>query len=136
MPLCQNQTSNAKIEWNIKFLDKSLEEIFSEKISARITSYHQDRNKEIIAELINEPNSEISDYFKGLFNITFRTCLEYFRDDEVKNYYLEGLTKFKDLKEDLEEANGKEYTGHIEIYLQNYEKLLNKKRPRPKKKKI
>ena len=130
MKLCQDQISNAKIQFNKDFLNKSLEEIFSQKLSGRITNYDEERNKEIITELKNEQNAEISDYFKGLFNLTFKTCLEYFRDDEVRNIYLEGLKKFSDLKEDFQEKEGKDYTEHIEAYIKKYEIILNNKRPR------
>ena len=130
MKLCQDQISNAKIQFNKDFLNKSLEEIFSQKLSGRITNYDEERNKEIITELKNEQNAEISDYFKGLFNLTFKTCLEYFRDDEVRNIYLEGLKKFSDLKEDFQEKEGKDYTEHIEAYIKKYEIILNNKKPR------
>ena len=119
-----------KIQFNKDFLNKSLEEIFSQKLSGRITNYDEERNKEIITELKNEQNAEISDYFKGLFNLTFKTCLEYFRDDEVRNIYLEGLKKFSDLKEDFQEKEGKDYTEHIEAYIKKYEIILNNKRSR------
>ena len=130
MKLCQDQISNAKIQFNKDFLNKSLEEIFSQKLSGRITNYDEERNKEIITELKNEQNAEISDYFKGLFNLTFKTCLEYFGDDEVRNIYLEGLKKFSDLKEDFQEKEGKDYTEHIEAYIKKYEIILNNKKPR------
>ena len=130
MKLCQDQISDAKIQFNKDFLNKSLEEIFSQKISGRITNYDDERNKEIIIELKNEQNAEISDYFKGLFNLTFKTCLDYFRDDEVRNNYLEGLKKFSDIKEDFQETEGKDYTEHIEAYIKKYEIILNNKKPR------
>ena len=130
MKLCQDQISNAKIQFNKDFLNKSLEEIFSQKLSGRITNYDEERNKEIITELKNEQNAEISDYFKGLFNLTFKTCLDYFRDDEVRNNYLEGLKKFSDIKEDFQETEGKDYTEHIEAYIKKYEIILNNKKPR------
>ena len=129
MKLCQDQISNASVKFNQEFLFKSLEEIFSEKISGRITNYTEDRNKEIVFELINEPNTEISNYFKGLFKLNFKTCLEYFRD-EIDNEYLEGFIKFKELKNEYIEAEGKDYIDHIEVYLKNYEKILKNKKPR------
>ena len=129
MKLCQDQISNATVKFNQEFLEKTLEEIFSEKVSGRITNYTEDRNKEVVSELINEERTEISDYFKGLFKINFMTCIKYFRD-EIENEYLQGLKKFKDIKEEFIETEGKDYTEHIEIYLQRYEQILKNKKPR------
>ena len=134
MQLCQDQISNASIKFNQEFLYKTLKNIFSENISSRITNYSPDRNKEVINELINDENKERSNYFKGLFNITFLDCLRYFRGDNIYIEYLQGFEKFSDVKEEYQNEEGINYTNHLIQYLQDYETKLFQKKPRNRKK--
>ena len=137
MKLCQNQISNASIGFNIDFLNKTLKDIFSEDVTGRITNYSSDRNKEVIQELINNKDLVKRDYFEGLFNITFFDCLKYFRDDDIEPYklqYLEGFTKFNEIKDKFYKKKDKNYINHISKYLNNYEKILFNKKPRRSKK--
>ena len=96
--------------------------------------FSSERNKELIEELINDENEEISNYFRGLFDITFLECLIYFRDDNIYNEYLQGFPKFSDIKENFEKKEGINFTEHIMKYLQRYEEFLNNKKPRKNKK--
>lgn len=130
MKLCQEQISNASIEYNQLFLSKKLKNIFSEKVTGRITNFSLDRNKVVIDSLICDKNEERRNYFRELFNITFLDCLKYFRGDDVDIEYIQGLTKFDDMREEFEQKEGKNYTEHFIIYMQNYEKILNNKKPR------
>ena len=95
MKLSQKQISNAKIDFNLNFLNKTLREIFSEKITGRITNFSADKNKETVEELINDKDEKKRIFFQGLFNITFLEYLQYFRGD---NNYLEGLPRFSEIK--------------------------------------
>ena len=137
MKLCQNQISNASIGFNIDFLNKTLKDIFSEDVTGRITNYSSDRNKEVIQELINNKDLVKRDYFEGLFNLTFFDCLKYFRNDDIEPYklqYLEGFTKFNEIKDKFYKKKDKNYINHISKYLNDYEKILFKKKPRKSKK--
>ena len=136
MKLCQDQISDASIQFNLEFLNKTLREIFSENVTGRITNYSSDRNKEIIDELINDKDEVKRKYFEGLFSLTFLDCLKYFRDEsDFDIEYLRGFKKFYQMKEQFEEENGKQYTEHISEYLNKYDKILYKKRPRKCQKK-
>ena len=135
MKLKQNQIADASIEFNLKFLNKTLKEIFSENVTGRITNFSPERNKEIIEELINEKDEEKRKYFQGLFNIKFIDCLKYFRGDEdSNNEYLRGLKKFSEMEEALIEKEGKDYVAHIKRYLKKFEEILYNKKPRKSKK--
>ena len=112
MKLNGKQNSNASIEFNRNFLNKTLQDIFSENVTSR---------------LINDKNEKISNYFKGLFNLTFLDCLRYFRGENISTEYLKGLSRFSDYKRKKEEKEGKEYIEHLSTFLQNYEKKLFKK---------
>ena len=122
MKLCQKQISDASIQFNLEFLNKTLKEIFSENVTGRITNYSSDRNKEIIEELINDKDEVKRKYFEGLFSLTFLDCLKYFRDEQdFDNEYLRGFKKFNQMKDKFEEKNGKQYTEHICEYLNKYD---------------
>ena len=99
MKLCQKQISDASIQFNLEFLNKTLREIFSENVTGRITNYSSDRNKEIIDELINDKDEIKRKYFEGLFSLTFLDCLKYFRDEQDFDIeYLRGFKKFNQMK--------------------------------------
>ena len=134
MKLAQNQISEAGIEFDQNFLYKNLKNIFSENVTSRITNFSPERNKELIDELLNDENEERSNYFKGLFSITFLDCIKYFRDDYFYNEYLQGLPKFSDIKEKFEKKEGNIFTKHFIKYLYRYEIILSNKKPRKIKK--
>ncbi len=137
MKLRQNQISDASVDFNIKFLNKTLKDIFSEDVTGRVTNFSSDRNKEIIEELINDEDIIKREYFEGLFNLTFLDCLKYFRDDDIdqqKSHYLQGFQKFDEIKEKLFSKNDEVYVEHLSKYLKDYEKILFKKKPRKSKK--
>ena len=134
MKLAQDQISEAGVEFDQQFLYKKLKDIFSEKVTSRITNYTLDRNKEVIDELLNDENEEKRNFFKGLFDITFGDCIKYFRGDYLYNEYLQGLKKFSDIQEQMEKDQGIMFTKHFIKYLYNYEKIINNKRPRKNKK--
>ena len=127
MKLNGKQNSNASIEFNRNFLNKTLQDIFSENVTSRISLHAKENNKIIIDGLINDKNEKISNYFKGLFNLTFLDCLRYFRGENISTEYLKGLSRFSDYKRKKEEKEGKEYIEHLSTFLQNYEKKLFKK---------
>ena len=134
MKLGQAQISDASIEFNIKFLKKTLKDIFSEDVTGRITNYPSDRNRQIVQELMNDKDEVKSNYFCGLFNLIFLDCLKYFRGDDVDIPYLNGFKKFSEIKDKFENKSDKNYVEHISKYLNDYENILFKKKPRKCKK--
>ena len=131
MKLNQNQITDDTAKFNLIFLNKTLKEIFSEKITKKIKIFPPEINKEIIEELINDKDEEKRNYFKGLFDIKFIDCLKYFRGDEnYDNEYLKGLKKFSEMEDTLEEKEGEDYIHYIKEYLKKYEQILIIKKPR------
>ena len=131
------QQSNPDINFNRKFLTKTLDEIFSEKISTRYTTYPPDLNKIIIERLKNEKDENKRNYFNKLFKITFLECLNHFIGKKKINE-LDGLKTFNDIKDEIAETyeDGDEYIYILENYLNDFEDILKMKRPRQKKKNI
>lgn len=99
MILKEEQTSNSKIDYNQKLMNKTLGEIFSCDISSRITHSYSENNKRLIEELINEKDIETRKYFKKLFNDFFR-LFQTFYDEKGENHIeeLDGLELFNDFK--------------------------------------
>ena len=118
MKLSQKQIYNDKVDFNLNFLNKTLKEIFSEKITGRITNFTADKNKKMVEELINDKDENKRMFFQSFFNITFLEYLQYFRGD---NNYFEGLPRFSEIRDFLEKKEGKDYTNHIFKNFQSYE---------------
>jgi len=131
----QAQVSNANIDFNKAFLEKTLGEIFSADLTKRIVNYNRDHNKILIEKLKNEKDEEKKEYFNGLFNLEFSDCLKYFRGANVNNdkyKYIKGLKKFCDLKNEanFRQKNDTDFIEHSESFINDYEKNLNKRKGR------
>jgi len=139
LTLKQGHIANANVTYNKLLLKKTLFEIYSEKISGKITTYPEDHNKYIIKELINENDKEKRIYFQKLFNLTFADCLKYLRGDKYFEQLngLELFSEFKKIKQDyLKKYNdGEEYVKLLKYYIKEYECLINRKNSRKSSKK-
>lgn len=135
----EDQIANSTIEFNKKFLNKTLEEIFSEELSNRINNYPKDHNLILVKKLMNEDDIEKREYFKGLFSLTFLDCLKYFRNENDDKYvYIEGLKRFDDLVNDNifnEDENDEDYVECLRECIDNYETTLDHKKGRKPRKK-
>ena len=125
--LNQEQKANATINYNKEFIFKKLYEIFSDKITSRYTNYNEDFNKNLINSLMNEEDLSKRQYFRRLFNLTFFDCLLHFRGSQ-KIKELEGLEPFSEYIK--KKDDDKDYKKHLKFYIDNFEKILVKKRPR------
>ena len=134
LTLNQEQIFNSKVEFNKKFLQKTLKDIFSENISNR---YHKpsDYNKTLIDNLINSGKEENKIFFKKLFDVKFIECLEHFRKSKEIEV-LKGLTLFDDLINYKKDKNfeDKAYVKGIRQLLMNYETIIGQKKERNRKK--
>ena len=131
-----SQKANVSIAFERNFLTKKLKDIFSENITGRICNYPKDYNRKLIYKLTNDNDESKRNYFINLFNLDFFQCLKHFRG-EIKVDILEGLTCFNDIKDEIKnkyDKDGEEYYETLEYYLNNYEEIINKKRPRKSRK--
>ena len=62
MKLNQEQKKNSNVEFNQLFLNKTLKEILSQKITKRIKFYEEDHNKELINQLIEKKKKNLKIY--------------------------------------------------------------------------
>ena len=129
-----------KIEANVKrekkideeriFMNKTLGEIFSNKVSDRFSTIQNkvDYNKKKIDKLRNSNNE-----LKNIFDITFIQCLNHFIGKESLEL-LNGMTTFEKIA-----FNDEILKTNLWYVCSNYEKLILTSRPRnskPKKNKI
>ena len=132
------QKSDASVCFDQDFLNKKLGEIFSESISSRYSNLPSIHNKRLILSLINENDENKKKYFTDLFNITFLDCLRHFRGEVYINE-LGGLTCFESDKEKIKNKypeDGNDYIETLQYYLDNFEKIVKKKRSRKQNKKV
>lgn len=134
LPLNKDRKSNNSAEFNKKFLNKTLREIFNEEISQKYTHYSKDHNKKLVEFLTNDIN-ESSEYFKRLFNLNFSECLEYFNGKNKNIEELKGMNTFEKIKIKLEEkVENKDYLFYLNHYITNFIDIVNSKRERTPKK--
>lgn len=128
----QGQIVSSKADYNKKFLNKRMKDIFSDNISSKYSRHSLDYNKILIQRLLNEEDEEKRRIFTKIFNLTFLDCLKYFRGD-INIQELEGFTK-------LDEAcfpfkDDENYMKKFRDFILKYEeKIMNKQlRNRAKK---
>jgi len=95
----KSQVTNIKVDYNIKFMNKQLKDIFSENISKRYTRFPLNKNEKLINELINEKDNEKKEYFNNLFSLTFSDCLNHFNGQKFVPI-LNDLELFKEIIND------------------------------------
>ena len=131
--LNQKQKSESNIQFNKEFLYKTIGEIFSDKISGRLTNFSPDHNKKLVESLINEKDIKKKVYFNNLFSLTFLQCLGHFIGTE----YHQELREMNSLENELKKySNDPNYAMNIDYYLKNYEKIINKKKSRRPRKQV
>lgn len=125
----QGQIVDSSIDFNKKFMDKKIGEIFSDTISTKYTSYHKDFNKDLINNLMAEKDLEKRVYFQKLFSLTFSDCLSHFRGSK-KIKELEGLKLFSEYVKEKGIDKDYDYNETLNYYISEFEENLNKRRER------
>lgn len=131
LTLNKSQKSNSNIIYNRVFANKKISDILSDDISTRYTNFPPQHNKLLIERLKDDEDEDKRIYFNKLFNLTFNECLEHFIGKKSIEE-LKGMKSFESIKEFLGEDE--EYIKVIKYYLENFEKIINNKNPRKRKK--
>ena len=122
---------HSSVEFDKNFLNKTLEEILSGKISGKYSYYPPNHNKCLIQDLINEQNT--GSYFKKLFELTFLNCIEHIRGTK----YFEELDDLINIDEICNSEKFKKDKYEFDTYknyILDYEGIINRKKPRKSKK--
>ena len=122
----QKERSESNVEYNKKFLNKTLFDIFSSKITGRITNYLSNYNEKIIDNLLKEKDLNKRQYFNDLFNLTFVQSLNHFNGTK---YYKE-LNGMKRMVDEVKKKSGgdEEYENNLKYYFLHFEEIINKKK--------
>ena len=131
--LNQSQKTNADVEFNKIFINKTLKDILSQNITKQITLYEPEHNKKVIDKIITEKK----DIFEKIFNLTFIQCLDHFIENK-KIEELNGLTLFSELKEEIinkYENDGESYYENLKLFLMQFQNQINRAKSRKKRKK-
>lgn len=129
----KKQNSNVLIDYNKKFMNKKLLNIFSEDITTKATDYSRNKNETVIKGLMAEADEKKKSYFSKLFNLSFIDCLHHFINKEfVKE--LDGLLLFDEMINDSKKLKEMrlincedEYLFQLKSHLENFEIELNGK---------
>lgn len=115
------QKSNATIEYNRAFLNKTIGAILSEPISKKYTSIPSDFNKQLVENLKNDKDVNKRDFFIKFFNLTFLSCLQHYRGTKT----FQELDEMKCFDKEKKSLKGEEYTAVLKYYLDEYENKIN-----------
>ena len=132
--LNQNEKVKSTVNVEKSFLVKTLKDIFSENISARLSNFPKNHNKVLIESLIKEQDEEKRQYFTKLFDLTFIDCLKCFRGEETGIEELDGFKTVSSIKDEFIEEYGEEYFDLFVYYLKNFRDIVESKKARNKKK--
>ena len=127
-----SQIKNINANYNRDLIKTSQGKIFSENISKRHTYYPLDHNKKLINKLLNEADDEKRKTFINLFSKTLKECIQHITGQ--KNEELKGLENFYE-KEIIELEEDDKFKKEIKKFIDNYEEIINKKKPRKTKQK-
>ena len=104
--LSKQNLSHSTVEFDKKYLNKPLKEIFTENVSEKYTNYLQNKNKELFQEIKD------LDYFKEIFELKFLDCINHI----TGKHYLSLLEGFETIEEIIKEENKKFDKKDIELY--------------------
>ena len=127
-----SQIKNINANYNRDLIKTSQGKIFSENISKRHTYYPLDHNKKLINKLLNETDDKKRKTFINLFSKTLKECIQHITGQ--KNEELKGLENFYE-KEIIELEEDDKFKKEIKKFIDNYEEIINKKKPRKTKQK-
>lgn len=129
----QEQIINSDVNFNKNFIHKKLKDIFSENVTLRCKTYNVEHNKNLINGLLVEKDEKKRKLFDKIFNLSFLDCLKHFRGSKyIKE--LKDLMKYDKVCKNFEEDE--DYLDSFKFYIENYEQIIENKRPRKKKKEV
>ena len=127
----QKQITNADVQFNKEFMKKTLKDIFSVNISLRCKRYEKNHNKKLIQQLLDQNDQVKQMLFRKIFDLTFLECLNHFRGTKVIKE-LNELETFDEIGKSFEDDE--DYFSSVKYYIDNYEKIMENKKIRKKRK--
>ena len=127
------QIQNAYVEFDQRFLNKTLKDIFSEDICKKFSNYPPEHNKNLINRLLNENDVNKKILFARIFNFKFKDVLRHINSSE-ELFELNGLEDIDLIVKKYEEEP--DYMEVLKYYILNFEYIIERKRTRKSRIKI
>ena len=126
-----------KMNYNKILIYKKLKDIFSAKISPKYKHYSKDNNIKLIKEILNDKD-ENKNTLKQILNFTFLDCLKHFKNEKPLKE-LDGMTQLEKCVETMKEKYKEDdeyelYSEKFKEFVYNFEKIINDKKGRNRKK--
>ena len=126
----QDQIVNTCINYNQRFLNKSLKDIFSEDICKNITNFPLKHNKNLIYKLMNENDKYKKILFNKIFNLRFKEVIRHINGNgEIEE--LKGLKHIDDILKKYKDDP--DYFDVLKYYILNFEEIMERKRTKKTK---
>lgn len=106
---------------NKQFLNKTLQDIFSNDVTNKCHNYNPKHNKLLVEGLINEKETKKQTIFKKIFSLTFLDCLKHFREKIIIDE-LNGMKSLDSICQDLEDDQ--DYVKLFRYYVLNFENII------------
>ena len=127
-----SQARNSNVNFNKKFIQMTLKEIFSSDIAKKY-HYNKDHNKILIQRLLNENDIKKRSFFENILNLKFIDVLKYKVGQRPDLIQLQGLSLSEKLNQEM--AFNEEYSKYLLYMMENIESILEEKKSRNKSKK-
>ena len=126
-----------KMNYNKILIYKKLKDIFSAKICPKYKHYSKDNNIKLIKEILNDKD-ENKNTLKQILNFTFLDCLKHFKNEKPLKE-LDGMTQLEKCVETMKEKYKEDdeyelYSEKFKEFVYNFEKIINDKKGRNRKK--
>ena len=126
----QEQIINDKFNKNL--INKTLKDIFSQKLSGKYSTFDSDHNKKLIEMLLNEADEKKKIEFKNLFSLTFMDGLNHFSGIKPLPI-LKGMKLLQDLCKKFEDDQT--YVKLLKYNTLNFKIIIMDKKSRNRTKK-
>ena len=122
----------SKKEENLQFLEYTVKQLFSNKLSKKYKNYNKDSNKNIINFIFEQKEKNLID----IFNKKIKEILEIYCDNKDRNDIFKDFKRLKDDLEDFKKKGEKQsYIDSFEENAKNFENNIKKIYPRRKRSK-
>lgn len=118
--ISKKELNHSNVEFDKKYLNKKLKEIFSGDISEKYSNFLKSKNEELLQKLIK------IDYFKEIFELTFLQCIEHINGTKIIPL-LEGFEAIDEMLLNEEKILNKDDFDNYKYIIENYKQFVENK---------
>lgn len=125
-----NQRQIIESKHDKAFINKTLKEILSDKITGRISNYIPEHNRNIIEILLNEEDNSKREKLEKFFNLKFIDCIQHY-SGKIRIPILIGIETLKKTCDDMKlKGEDEDYIKIFMHYVDNFKKIVQTKKNR------